>query len=186
MKAKDIYMFAITIIAVLGLLTSVIALNGLNEIEVTHGIDGEDGTDGDDGADGINGINGINGSDGKDCVLNQPPVIEYTTVVERLFSDEVPNKKLHVRIRDSDSKLLKCQMYWRICSSQPWTMFSDETKGETSENMFYFGSVRIPLYGDCTPEQKLIFMYWRIDVTDGYNLVTQTQRISYWHPIICS
>jgi len=161
---------------------------GTNGPQGPPGEDGQDGADGADGEQGPPGPKGDKGDPGEDCQCNEPPEIIFYTLLEELPQQEYDGTQLCVWITDPEEDVVKVEMYWMAENTCEWIQLVDVTGKAGSEDDIETALKvcfnKIPLDRPFVYDPTLVSFKWRVDVTDGENLISETYNASYWHPVI--
>jgi len=150
------------------------------------GADGQDGKDGIDGEQGPQGPKGDKGDPGEDCPCNEPPQVTYHTIIEELPAEDFYDTIPCVWITDPEKDTLKVEMFWMAEDGDEWIDLLDVVVNTESD---IYDSIpvclnTIPLDRPFVKVPTLITFKWRVDITDGSNLVSEIYESSYWHPVI--
>jgi len=161
-------------------------LNGTDGNDGADGIDGEQGPpgppgpQGPQGSTGSQGPQGPQGPPGEDCPINTCPMIINMSNIENVSADEYYNTTMWVEFSNLENDELKCQFYWAT-SLYPY----DEW------HIFYdsaggdrFESGYIPMAVPFVTEPTLMTFVWRIDISDGANFWSEMYICTYWHPVV--
>lgn len=112
---------------------------------------------------------------------NQPPVIKLISPTELV--EDYHNTRICFDISDPDGDQMKIQMYWS--NERNWNKWI-EISNVIGYNGSYCYPRGIPLYNPFVLQyhDRHQHIKWRVDVTDGQHIVSETYDINYLHPTI--
>lgn len=113
----------------------------------------------------------------KECPENQAPII--TDEYPKGLITDYHNASVGISVSDPEGDLMKVQIYWQPLNKDEWV--------EILNKVGYNGTYEyphIPLDRPFVPKEMIIDFTWRVDVTDGVNIVTGTYHANYFHPVI--
>jgi hypothetical protein len=145
----------------------------------TQGPEGEIGPQGPQGDTGDTGPQGPKGEDGQDCVAGNTPVIESFYPDFLVHPEYFDDMIVEVGISDSDSDKVKVEVYAKDKFAENTWMELKKVILDTPNSDIVNLRIGNILRWYENPIMDTQYITYRVDVTDGPNLVSEEFVISY-------